>query len=250
MKTMKQTRVSGFTLIEMAIVLVIFGLLLAAFLLPLQAQRELAFQTETEATLENAKKALLGFAQANGRLPCPATLNNPATAFPDGTGNSNPVAGGVCLWQTGFLPGVTLGLQPTDAQGYLVDAWRNRIRYTVTNSNASAFTSPNQTNNLGMVALTPNLRVCDTSAVAGCTNLINLTNNAVAVVYSLGSTGGGVAGGVDENENLNAAGNVDTIFVSHGNVAVGAPNGEFDHTVTWVSPFVLYNTMIQAGQLN
>lgn len=249
MKTAKKRRASGFTLIEMAIVLVIFGLLLTAFILPLQAQRELAFQRETETTLENAKRALLGFAQANGRLPCPATLNIPAAAFPDGTGNSNPIAGGICSWQTGFLPGVTLGLQPTDAQGFLLDAWRNRIRYSVTNSNASAFTNANQINNLGMAALTPNLMVCDTATAAGCTALINLTNNAVAVVYSLGQTGGGVVGGADEIENLNAVGNVDTTFVSHGAAANGAPNGEFDHLVTWISPFVLYNEMIQAGQL-
>lgn len=40
-------RVTGFTLVEMAIVLVIVGFLLGAFLVPLQAQRDIAFQLET-----------------------------------------------------------------------------------------------------------------------------------------------------------------------------------------------------------
>lgn len=243
-----QTR--GFTLIEIAIVLVIVGLLLAAFLLPLQAQRELAYQIETQTTLENARKALLGFAQANGRLPCPAT-NGGTAVFPDDTGTSNPLAGGPCVWQSGFLPGSTLGIQPTDIQGYVLDAWNNRILYTVTQANASAFTTANQINTLGITALGPNLRVCATSTPASCTAFVNLVNNSVAVIFSTGATGSlGSVGRPDELENLNKVANIDTTFVSHATTAAGAPNGEFDHLVTWISPFVLYNAMIQAGQLH
>ncbi|MDP3308119.1 type II secretion system protein, partial [Methylotenera sp.] len=63
----------GFSLLEMAVVLVILGFVLGALLLPLQAQRNQLFQSQTENTLEIAKKALLGYAQSQGRLPCPAT---------------------------------------------------------------------------------------------------------------------------------------------------------------------------------
>ena len=51
----------GFSLVEMAIVLVILGFVLGALLLPLQAQRQQIAQAQTENTLENARKALLGF---------------------------------------------------------------------------------------------------------------------------------------------------------------------------------------------
>lgn len=226
----------GFTLVEMAIVLIILGFLLTAFLMPLKAQRDVAFLLETQATLENAKKALIGFAQTNGRLPCPATA----------TGTSDPNGSGVCIALVGFLPGTTLGIQPTDEQGFVVDAWDNRIRYAVTGANANAFTINNEMNNLGISALAPNLRVCATSTVASCTNSINLINNAPAVIFSMGPTGATVSGGNDENENLDN----DTIFVSHTSTAVGAVNGEFDHIVTWLSPYVLYNAMIEAGQLH
>ncbi len=241
----KSTSQFGFTLVEIAIVLVIFGLLLAALITPLQAQRSIAAQHETEVALYDAKQAILGFAQANGRLPCPAT-NNATGVFPDDTGTANPNASGACVQSVGFLPATTLGLQPADAQGFAIDAWNNRIRYAVTTADTNAFTSNNAMNNLGISALAPDLRVCATSTAANCTATINLLNNAVAVIFSTGETGTVVAGGNDETANLN----LDNIFVSHDAAATSAPNGEFDHIMVWISPFILYNAMIQAGQLH
>lgn len=258
----------GFTLVEIAIVLVILGFVLGALLLPLQAQREQAALAQTNITLENAKLALLGFAQQNGRLPCPATNAGTAT-FPDDTGTANPNASGACAQQVGFLPAVTLGIQSTDQQGFAIDAWNNRIRYAVTQSNSGGAATPDFTTNIadnpatplvneadgmnvtGIVNLAPNLRICAASGAANCTATINLINNAVALIYSTGPSGSQVIGGPDETENLNAvgAGQVDTVFVSHG-ITQTAPPNEFDHLVTWISPFVLYNAMIQAGQLH
>ncbi|MGB7815405.1 MAG: type II secretion system protein [Methylotenera sp.] len=235
----------GFTLIEMAMVLVILGFVLGALLLPLQAQRQQLAQAQTENTLENAKQALLGFAQRNGRLPCPATNNGTAT-FPDDTGTANPNASGACTQLVGFLPATSLGIQPTDAQGFAMDAWNNRIRYAVTSANTNAFTTNNAMNTIGLAALTPDFRVCATSTAANCTATINLINEAVAVIYSMGATFTQGSGGADENANLNN----DAVFVSHDVTAAGAANGEFDHMVVWISPFVLYNAMIQAGQLH
>jgi prepilin-type N-terminal cleavage/methylation domain-containing protein len=247
-------RHAGFTLVELAIVLAIFGIVLSALLLPLQAQRTQIFQSQTEATLENAKRALLGYAQAQGRLPCPATAASNGMEQPlGGTNAATPL----CTQQVGFLPAATLSVEPADAQGFAIDGWNNRIRYAVTQSNSGGATTPDYTTtgdmaNVGISVLapSPNLRVCGTSTAASCTAAINLTNNAVAVIYSLGATGSQAIGGVDETENLNAVTNIDTIYVSHDITAVGALNGEFDHLVTWISPYVLYNAMIQAGQLH
>ena len=50
----------GFSLIEMAVVLVILGFVLSALMLPLQAQRTQLQQTETEKHTENLK-ALIGY---------------------------------------------------------------------------------------------------------------------------------------------------------------------------------------------
>lgn len=256
---------AGFTLVEMAIVLVILGFVLTALLLPLQAQRAQIALTQTNITLENAKQALLGYAQQQGRLPCPATAASLGRELPlGGTDNTpaNPLTA-TCVAQAGFLPAATLGIQPTNAQGFAIDAWNNPIRYAVTVADSSAaacgagsdsapdFTTAGNMAAVGLVCLTPNLRVCATSAAANCSNAVNLINNAVAVIYSTGATGSLAVGSADETENLNAAGagQLDTIFVSHDISAAVAPN-EFDHLVAWISPFVLYNAMIQAGQLH
>ncbi|MEQ1599013.1 MAG: prepilin-type N-terminal cleavage/methylation domain-containing protein [Methylotenera sp.] len=270
-------RVRGFTLVEMAIVLVILGFVLGALLLPLQAQRQQLAQAQTENTLENAKRALLGFAQQQGRLPCPAT-NNGTGVFPDDSGAANPLGGTHnitppnpavpnCVVQAGFLPAATLGIQPTDAQGFALDAWNNRIRYAVAANNNSAaivngtacggdtapdFTTTDNLSAVGLACLAPELRVCNSATGITATTCsvapeVNYSiNNAVVVIYSTGATFALGSGSADEDANLNA----DGVFVSHDPTAASAANGEFDHLVIWISPFVLYNAMIQAGQLH
>lgn len=251
-------RYQGFTLVEMAIVLIILGFVLGALLLPLQAQRQQISQVQTETTLENAKRAILGYAQAQGRLPCPAT-NNGSGTFPDDTGNSNPSAGGNCIRQLGFLPAATLGIEPTDAQGFALDAWNNRIMYGVSQSNLGGiatadFTTSGDMNTVGITILAPELRVCLSATGATATRCSGgiesnfAINNAAVVIYSLGPTGSLASGGADENANPAVATNPKSVFVSHG--PVGTVGNEFDHIVTWISPYVLYNAMVQAGQLH
>jgi hypothetical protein len=109
---------------------------------------------------------------------------------------------------------------------------------------------------VGIANLTPELRVCNSAtgitatACSGGAESNYLINNAVVVIYSLGATGAQAAGGVDENANPNVPANPKSVFVSHEVTAAGVANGEFDHIVTWISPYVLYNAMIEAGQLH
>ncbi|NOS98484.1 MAG: type II secretion system protein [Methylotenera sp.] len=249
----------GFSLLEMAIVLIILGFVLGAILAPIQAQRQQLAQSQTENTLEIAKKALLGYAQANGRLPCPAIAAS--------NGLENLLGGVPCTSQLGYLPAATLGIQPTDENGFALDAWNNRIMYAVAQNSTTAappntatpdFTTNNATdgmNVIGIAALTPELRVCNSAtgvtatACSGGTEANYLINNAVAVIYSLGATGKLASGGADENLNPNLPTAAKRVFVSH-DVRAADANGEFDHMVVWISPFVLYNAMIEAGQLH
>lgn len=240
----------GFSLVEMAVVLVILGFVISALLLPLQGQREIGFRTQTENQLELARKALIGFAQANGRLPCPAT--NLSNGVEDVV---NPLVGGTCSVAVGLLPSATLGIKPTDTSGFAIDGWNNRVGYAVTqarNDGAAdnTFTTSGAMNNIGVSSLMtpvvyPSLRVCASATgitltrCSGGTESNYLTNNAVAVIFSTGSTGSDGPNGADEAANLDG----DSVFVSH------TPTPDFDHIVTWISPYVLYNAMITAGQL-
>ena len=245
MRPVKQSS-RGFTLVELSIVLIIVALLTGGLLMSLGAQREVQAIRDTEARLASIQEALLGFAAANGRLPCPATSTS--------NGVEDPAGGGTCSAPyDGFVPAVTLGITPVDTQGYTVDAWGRRIRYAVSNANSNGFTTDNGMRTTGLASLAPDLRVCSAGpANAGnCPTGTTLSSSAVAVAYSLGPNGASGGAGTDEaaNPNPNSAVTADRVFVSHPPSAPGAANGEFDDLVVWLSPNILYNRMIAAGRL-
>ena len=62
----------GFSLVELAIVLSILGLLSIGALSALRIQTERARLAETRELLADAREALLNFAAVSGHLPCPA----------------------------------------------------------------------------------------------------------------------------------------------------------------------------------
>jgi type II secretory pathway pseudopilin PulG len=230
----------GFTLAELAIVTLIVGLMFGGLLMTLSSQIETRNYGDTQKRLEIAHDALLGFAIANGRLPCPATA---ATNLVEG-----PAGGGACTVRDGFLPTITLGLAGETGR----DTWGNPLRYAVTNANTNAFTTANQVKTLGFTALTPDLRVCPVmnAATAGVTPPCGNDGvnpipayPAAAVIYSLGKNGaGGTAS--DELENMNG----DTIFIARPPSRNLVADG-FDDLVVPVSPNLLYHRLISAGAI-
>jgi len=223
----------GFTLLEMAVVLAIVALLLGSGLSLVSVQIEQQRIKDTQKTLGDAKEALIGYALINGRLPCPAA---PAT-----TGVENPAGGGACTnFNNGFLPAITLGLPGIDSNGYLTDAWGNRIRYAVTAANTNAATTTNGLKNLPMASFTPNLYVCSTSAGTTPTTCGTATAYTATAVAVLTSTGKNPANAnPDEAANQNA----NPVFVSRPQTAT------FDDQLTWLSSATLFNRMVQAGTL-
>lgn len=249
-------RTKGFTLVEMAVVLAIVALLLAGLVPAISSQMELQRMRETRKQLEEIQQALIGFAIANGRLPCPATSTS--------NGEESPVGGGSCtsFWD-GYVPAATLGIANVDSNTRLVvDSWNNPIRYAVTSwSKTTAptvnnvYTTSNGIATAGISALNPDLHVCSTATGVSASDCASastrLTASGVpAVAYSTGKNGGHGGTGTDEaaNPNPNSTNN-DRIFVSHMPSPSSSANGEFDDIVIWISNPLLLNRMVAAGKL-
>ena len=266
---------NGFSLVEIAVVLVILSVLIAIVAVPLATQME---QRRTEATikqLEVIKEALIGFATAKGRLPCPATLNSAGqeSFCTMASGACTPITTeqthGRCESNTAFLPAVTLGISPVDSSGFALDAWelqQNRIRYAVANTTivagtppactigaANVFTSANGMRTATMTCLADNavtlLTVCGVKptgtagAASGCT--VPLATKAPFVLFSLGKNAPTGGTGADEAHNVDT----DSYFVSHTPTQATSTSGEFDDIVTWGSLNTLFARMVQAGKL-
>ena len=257
----------GFSLVEIAVVLVIIAILATAIGVPLASQLDQQKTKDTEKQLELVKEAIYGFAMANGRLPCPASAtSNGAEAF---AGDDGPAVGD-CSSTSDWVPAATLGLSPVDSSGYFVDAWgltANRVRYAVSKVNyttgaptgcPSTLTYP-LTKTDGIKGATmgclsdPNAAVNLLTVVtttinnvpAGCTPS-NLTTKAPFVIFSLGKNGTTGGTGADEAQNVTKDA---TTFVSRAPTASDNCAGEFDDIVTWGSLNTLFARMVQAGKL-
>jgi prepilin-type N-terminal cleavage/methylation domain-containing protein len=250
---------NGFTLVEIAIVLLIVALLMGGLLPTLSSQIEQRRNSETSKQLDEIKDALIGFAIINGRLPCPASsTSNGLESFA-----TSPVVGnasnGNCLnFYNGYVPAATLGLSgTTDSSGFLIDSWGQRIRYAVTSWNSSSpalndvFTAANGMKTVGISTLSPDLLVCTTSTLIGASSCgaanyyLTATPGVPVVIFSTGKNSAQGSPGLDEAANLDG----NRTFVSHIPTASGATNGPFDDFVTWIPQTVLINRMVAAGKL-
>lgn len=244
----KQT---GFTLIELAIVLVIIGVLIGSFLGTLGARIDTTRRAEAQEDLENIKNALLGYAFSSGGpyLPCPCTDDcdvdtvNPQPGLENREGNGSCTAGTA----VGYLPWGTLGLKPADS-------WNTLYRYWVDPDFSDDGTGAGSVIDL---ADTGSGRVRTRNPDGTSTPLV--ASNVVAVVLTSGkNTYGGLsvdgnarpaipAGNVDEIDNADA----NSEFVSRPPSEVGAstPGGEFDDIVFWISDYEIKARMVEAGIL-
>src|SRR5689334_18551073 len=241
------TRSRGFTLTELAIVTTVVALLLASLLYTLSAQVEQRNFEDTRRRLEQARDLVLAFAIANGRLPCPARYTSAAshsqglesfcaaaTGSCAGTETTTVQAHGNCSnYYDGYLPAATIGFQTTDANGFAMDAWNNRIRYVVTRTtpacapaNTLVYTSSANLKTYGVACQPPDLLICKSSAGpitgASCVSAANqlVANNVLTgIVFSPGknfqtaqtAAAATAAGRTDEAANLDG----DASFVFH-----------------------------------
>lgn len=233
----KKTRSAGFTLVEIAIVLVIVGLIIGGLVTPLTVQMEQRRVGDTQRAMEDAKEALYGFALHNGYLPCPAVSSR---------NGLEDRSDGVCTdgKRIGYLPWATLGLPRTDA-------WNHLFVYSV---------SPEFSNGLALFTLKSARDISlATRDPGGALSPASAPGDIVAVLLSFGHNGYGAMSeqgvrqvnrsntNADEKINQNSDG---TAFITRQiNDNPAAPGGEFDDVVAWITPSILYNRMVAAQRL-
>jgi prepilin-type N-terminal cleavage/methylation domain-containing protein len=270
----------GFTLIEMAIVLVIITILIGGLAVPLSAQIQARRIAETRADMNAIRDALIGYAMSH-TTECTCnydagslTTTNPSTGCeqicpltsasssqlrftrhylpcPDYESPATGVeptrdASGQCPKTRGTLPWRTLGVKGQDV-------WGNRYTYAVTReyaNNQNGFVSTPSPSTPGDLNVYPD---------ANC-NVASVAENVPVVVVSHGPNGRGaqnMSGGTPlaaaampadghERQNLIAPSAVSpcsntTSFVSR------APSDTFDDLVVWLSANELFNRVCLAG---
>ncbi len=248
LSTEKNLKISqaGFSLIELAVVLVIISILISGFIGTLGSRIDTTRQIETKETLEMIKVSLYGYAMAKlnplgvTRLPCPDVDN-------DGVEDLVPPGLTQCTALTthGNLPWVTLGIERGDA-------WSSTYSYWVADeySNTAGFTLATNASGTGQIR---------TATPVG--NVIS--SNVAAVIFShgknqLGSIGlddvartavpAAGAQYADERENTDTDAVPPVLFINRPITSDDAPV-IFDDSLTWISEYELKGRMAQAGAL-
>ena len=248
---------TGFTLIEMAIVLVIIGVLVGSFIGTLGSRIDTTRRAEAQADLENIKTALMGFAFSSGGpfLPCPCTSDcdiDPDTP-PAPPGLENREADGTCTADAaagylGYLPWGTLGIKPADS-------WNSVYRYWVDPDFSDDGTGAGSVFDL---ADTGNGQIRTRNPDGSATPLV--ASNVVAVVFTHGKNAYGGISAADGSArpaipavNVDETDNADTNSEFVGRAPTGAaaatPGGEFDDILLWITDYEIKARMVQVGML-
>lgn len=212
---------AGFTLVEISIVLIIFGLIIGGLLGPVKIQLDNLKLKETKQTIETTKEALIGFAIRNGRLPCPDTNNN---------GQEN-LSGSTCPRASGLVPWVTLGVNQ-------LDAWHQPLSYRVDRLFADTRdgSSCPDANVPGI-----SFEICSTGniSVFNRRNGNLVASGVPAIIVSHGKNWSST-GDADEQENSDN----NTNFVDKNHI-----NNGYDDLTGWINVNNLIGKMVSANKL-
>ncbi|MDR1661357.1 MAG: type II secretion system GspH family protein [Azoarcus sp.] len=214
----------GFTLVEIAIALVILSLLGGVFIAPLAARIEDGQRREANALLNDIAEALIGFALLHGRLPCPSLEADPASPV-YGLEQPQPCASGA----PGYLPWRTLALPAHDPWGSprasAAAPWTGHWRYL-----------PDKRFTTGPITFATlpsgDIQIHDRDGNPVAT----LESRAIAVVYSTGPN--------RKDDGRNAAWSPAT-----PKFEAGEPSPGFDDRLRWIGHPLFVARLARSGRL-
>lgn len=133
-----RTHDRGFSLIELALVLALVGLVLGVFLQAYKIYQQERKSVYDRTVQEKITRSMASYLQVNGRLPCPARSD--ATYASSDFGRAQPCSGSTPI-AIGTIPVVDLSL-PFEM---MADSYGNKMTYAVTTRRTDAATYPTAT---------------------------------------------------------------------------------------------------------
>lgn len=231
----------GFSLIELAVVLIILSVLLGLGLSAMNAQLTRAHFETTTKRQQIVKDALVNYLRVNRRLPCPANAASDGVQVPDNpVGPCNP--GVVAATNFGILPWRTLGLDRDTA----IDGWGTLFSYMVSNSNPNPpGQSQNWTSNVtvfgdNLGALLMQDRTAIPPARRFAVAIISHGQNTLGGFTAKGTQNIAPPPATNPEEVVNNGGTADTFFLDE-------PTPTFDDVVVGISADELNGLLIRDG---
>ncbi|MBF0393427.1 MAG: hypothetical protein HQL38_12180, partial [Alphaproteobacteria bacterium] len=171
---------AAFTLVELAIVLALIGLVGSGALMSYDAVRERGNLAQTRTAMDRIERALALFVSQQGRLPCPATTIAGIEAASCTTAGST----------FGLVPWSSLGLPLAD----VIDGWNNAIDYAVTQGLATGNPLDCDSGNANITGTgtAGDLAACYSNEAYGCTGTMAWT----LISHGKNGLGARTAGGV------------------------------------------------------
>ena len=243
---MESDKQAGFTLVEIAIVLLIVTILLGYSVAMFPLQQELKQYRQAQAEMDSVIEHLIAFAQVNGRLPCPDTSTDSDASGNAIDGEEDRLGINDCEAYFGFLPARTIGINGEyNAAGVLVDPWNSGYGYAVSAIDASVdgnfdLVTANGIRDEGITNVVPDLFICDDSTVIGndlnCGDVtgdevVGANGEVAAVIISLGKDFVIPATSNIQAENLDDFNNgrLDKVYI------FSPRSDNYDDIVKWIS---------------
>jgi prepilin-type N-terminal cleavage/methylation domain-containing protein len=220
----------GFTLVELALVLIIMSVVLVKLIQPLSVSMTQRQYDKTQEVLNEIKLALLGYAQIHGKLPC-ADLS--------GNGKNNPGCTNFENNSEGDIPWADLGVEGKDAWGRII-RYRPYDKYTIIDPITTKIGFHNNNGLIIRYALdTDNDGIEDQKTTT--------TSRIAAILFSLGPNG---KADLCNNRTLllcpNSSGRI--YYTQDAPIQSADGLNDFDDMLIWIPRNVLVRSLNQVGK--
>ncbi len=228
----------GFSLIELAMVMMIIAVLLGGLFVAIGDSTNNVRRTNNSNLLKQVEEALYGYAQLNGRLPCPVDHLGAEFCGPDAILH-------------GFISYTELGLpSSSNTEGLLLDIWQNPLRYSVHRDFTNRADLSNLFENWPNTIPNDLLEICNINDPCDGSR----PGSVPAVVLSLGENWANFNAGDFSStfESLNAGGQqLGEYWINSTGRFYAIPynDANFDDQLVWLSPHILFNRLLRAGRL-